>query len=89
MSLWCKYSDMFGEPKKGLHQYRLFDIAIVDVVFTLIGAYILCVLYGFVFKTHERYFTFAVILFTIGIVMHRLFCVETTIDKLIFGPSLA
>ena len=40
MSL-CKYKNIFGEPNTGAHSYRVYDVAIVDVIFTIIGAYIL------------------------------------------------
>lgn len=30
MSL-CEYKDIFGIPNEGVHSYRLFNIAIVDV----------------------------------------------------------
>jgi len=34
MSL-CKYKNYFGEPGKGVHSYRIFNIAMVDVIQTL------------------------------------------------------
>ena len=34
MSL-CEYKDFFGESGKGVHSYRIFNIAIVDVIMTL------------------------------------------------------
>jgi hypothetical protein len=34
MSLLCKYKNMFGIPNKGLHSYRIFNIAIVDLTLT-------------------------------------------------------
>ena len=37
----CQYKNMFGEPGKGVHSYRLFKLAIVDVVMTIIGAYLI------------------------------------------------
>ena len=49
MSL-CKYKNYFGEPGKGVHSYRIFNIAIVDVVMTLIGALIISYLSGIKFK---------------------------------------
>lgn len=74
----CKYKDFFGKPSEGLHSYRIFDIAIVDVVLTLLVAYILSIKY----KT--SFIKTSIILFLIGIIAHRLFCVRTTIDKLLF-----
>ena len=37
----CNYSKLFGEIGKGLHSYRIFNIAIIDVIMTFIGAYLL------------------------------------------------
>ena len=36
----CKYKDVLGKPKQGLHKYRIFNIAIVDVLLTIAGAYL-------------------------------------------------
>ena len=77
MSL-CKYKNMLGEPNKGVHSYRLFGVAIVDVIMTLVAAYII----SYFFK--YSFFYTSIILFTLGIVLHRLFCVRTTVDKFLF-----
>jgi hypothetical protein len=37
----CKYKDALGIPGKGIHSYRIFGIAIVDTLLTIIGAFIL------------------------------------------------
>ncbi len=74
----CPYKDMFGKPGEGAHAYRLFDIAIVDVILTLILAIIISLKVG----------SFAVnasALFLTSIVLHRIFCVRTTVDKLLFA----
>ncbi len=73
----CQYKDIFGKPKEGAHSYRIFDIAIVDVAFTLIGAYVI-----------SYYFDLPLLpttisLFILGIIMHYMFCVDTTINKLL------
>jgi len=77
----CKYRDIFGKPGKGAHRFRIFNIAIVDVIMTFILAYVLKMT---VFKdTH-----YGIILgscFIIAIILHRLFCVKTTIDKFLFS----
>ena len=36
MWYFCKYKDVLGEPKKGLHSYRVFDIAVMDVLLTFV-----------------------------------------------------
>jgi len=74
----CKYKDIFGKPNTGLHKYRLFGLAIVDVILTIIGGYLIAI----IFKKSFLYTT--IILFVIGILFHHLFCVRTTIDKLLF-----
>ena len=74
----CKYKDIFGKPNTGVHKYRLFGLAIVDVILTIIGGYLIAI----IFKKSFLYTT--IILFVIGIIAHRLFCVRTTIDKLLF-----
>ena len=41
----CVYSEkmqeIFGSIGEGIHSYRVFDIAILDVIVTIIGAYLL------------------------------------------------
>lgn len=74
----CKYKNIFGEPGTGAHSYRLFGVAIVDVVLTIIAAYIV----SYYFKFSFIYVL--LIFFAAGIILHRLFCVRTTIDKLLF-----
>jgi hypothetical protein len=76
----CKYKNALGEPGKGIHSYRLFGVAIADVLMTIIGAFLISYFFKFSFiKT-------LLILFLTGIALHRLFCVRTTIDKLLFPP---
>ena len=75
----CKYKNILGVPGQGPHSYRIFNIAIVDVILTIIVAYIISYIYNISFmKT-------SIILFILGILLHRLFCVRTTIDKLLFN----
>jgi hypothetical protein len=77
MSL-CKYKNALGVSGKGVHSIRLGGLAIMDVVFTLVGAYVIayCARTSFAWTASG--------LFLIGIIMHRMFCVRTTIDKLLF-----
>lgn len=74
----CIYKDILGEVNKGVHSYRLYDIAIIDVIMTLIFSYIINII------TTINLYKIIIILFILGIIMHRLFCVRTTIDKLLF-----
>jgi hypothetical protein len=74
----CKYKNSLGEPGKGVHSYRLLNVAIVDVVMTIVGAFII----SYFFNYNFLYITF--LFFFLGIILHRLFCVRTTIDRLLF-----
>lgn len=76
MSL-CQYKNIFGEPNKGAHSYRLFNIAIVDVIATILVAFIIAKLFN------VSFIKLSIVLFILGIILHRLFCVRTTIDKLL------
>ena len=78
----CKYRNALGVPGKGVHSIRLGGIAVVDVIMTLIGAYII----ARIMRTSFAWT--AAGLFLIGIILHRLVCVRTTIDKLLF-PNAA
>ena len=75
----CKYKNIFGEPNTGPHRYRLFNIAIVDVVATILLAYVIQL-----YNPSRDFLPILILLFIIGIVLHRVFCVKTTIDKLLF-----
>lgn len=76
----CQYKDALGKPGQGIHSYRIFNIAIVDVIFTIIGAYVI-----YVFLPKINYFVILISLFILGIILHKIFCVRTTIDKYLFG----
>jgi hypothetical protein len=74
----CKYKDILGKPNQGVHSYRIFNIAIVDVLLTIIAAYILSIVTGY------KFIYTLIFMFVLGIISHRIFCVRTTIDKLLF-----
>ena len=78
MANLCKYKNMFGEPSTGAHSYRFFNIAVVDVVLTILAAFLLS------WMTKISFFYCAIALFILGIIAHRAFCVRTTVDKLLF-----
>jgi hypothetical protein len=74
----CKYKDIIGKPNTGIHKYRIFDIAILDVATVILAGYLI----SKYFKTNI-YYTLA-FLFVAGIIAHRLFCVRSTVDKFLF-----
>jgi hypothetical protein len=68
---FCKYKDIFGIPKEGIHKQRIFGLAFWDLFFTLIAS----ILISFFFKIHIIYSFIG--LFILGILFHLLFCVKT------------
>lgn len=75
----CKYKDALGKPKTGIHSYRIFNIAIADVIMTIIASLIISYFFKF------NFWITLIILFLIGIILHRIFCVKTTVDKILFS----
>jgi hypothetical protein len=73
-----KYKNIFGKPNTGAHKYRFLNIAIVDVLFTIIFAYGISYFFDYPFI-----YTLG-LLFLLGIILHRIFSVRTTVDKIIF-----
>jgi hypothetical protein len=69
---------LFGEPKEGIHSYRNFNIAYVDLVATILGSIFLA-------RIMKWNYLYTIIgMFLLGIVLHRMFCVRSTVDKLLF-----
>jgi len=76
----CKYKDIFGVPGKG-DDYRIYGIRVKDVVILFIESYLI----SWYFKWSFWYTLLGI--FILGIIVHRLFCVRTTIDRLLFPSS--
>lgn len=76
---FAKYSNIFGEPKTGFHEFRILDVAVNDLLGTVVISGLISYNYDFSFLS---VFLFFIVL---GIAFHRLFCVNTTINKIIFG----
>ena len=75
----AKYSDIFGKPNEGVHSIRVLDIAVVDVFGTILIAGAISYLKNY------NFFIVFIITFLIAIFLHRIFCVNTTVNKFIFG----
>jgi len=80
----CKYKNIFGELRTGVHSIRIFNIAIVDVILTILGGILIQTILLKLFNYNIELTIVLVSLFILGIILHRLFCVRTTIDKLLF-----
>lgn len=75
----CKYKDVFGKEREGVHSIRVFDIAIVDLGLTVLAALIISKYFGW-----NAWAVIAVLLI-IGVLAHRAFCVNTRVNTWIFG----
>lgn len=76
----AKYKNLFGETGKhtGMRTYRIYNIAIYDTVIVLICSFILSLIDGYPFWLN------ALVIFILGIIVHRAFCVRTAVDQLLF-----
>jgi hypothetical protein len=76
--MFCESKNIFGSPNQGVHHYRFLGLAIVDVVFTIVGAFLISL------AIKKPFWMVLLFLFLLGIVLHRVFCVRTRIDTLLF-----
>lgn len=81
----CKYKNIFGELGTGVHSIRICNIAIIDVILTILGGMLIQTILLQWFYIYIELTIVLVSLFILGIILHRLFCVRTTIDKLLFN----
>lgn len=74
----CKYKNMFGEPNQGFHKERILGFARNDIIGTIIIGIIVSKIFKFdLIKTY-------ILLILFVIFIHKLFCVETALNKMIF-----
>lgn len=81
MSL-CQYANIFGKPKEGAHKTRVLGLAAVDLIATVVLAIVVTALLKC--KMSQVPVVFA-LLWVLGILLHKLFCVDTPVTKFIFG----
>ena len=72
------FDKIIGVPGVGIHSYRIFDIAYMDVIVVLIGSILLAWLLKW------NYIRTIIGMFVFGIVVHRIFDVRSTVDKWLF-----
>ena len=75
----CRFKDIFGKPREGVHALRIpvLDIALVDTLLTLAAALLISKLFQSSFL-----WTFLILL-VVGVIVHRMLCVDTRLNKLI------
>jgi hypothetical protein len=76
---FCTYKHIFGEPNKGVHSTRIFGLAAVDVGMTIAAAVAIKTM------TKTSFIVAFVALMVLAILCHRLFCVDTVLNRAIFG----
>jgi len=83
MTFLCQYRHSLGKENEGIHSYRLFDLAIVDVIMTILGALFI----SYIFE--QNFIIVFIILMLMAILLHYIFNVNTTINKMLFGYKTA
>ena len=73
--MFCAYKDIFGEPNKGAHSYRVGGLAIVDVIGMLL------LNWAIAYKYDLDFFTTLFWMIVATIIIHYLFCVPTAFNK--------
>ena len=73
----CQYRHIFGKEREGVHSYRFLNIAIVDTILT----FILSLAISYYFKINL--ILVFVLLIILSVFIHRIFCVDTTLTKII------
>jgi uncharacterized membrane protein YcaP (DUF421 family) len=73
----CKYKDVFGKPKSGPHNLRIFDFALFDIICTFLGAFIIAKYFKL------NYWITLISLFILGIILINYYLIRsfTRLDK--------
>jgi len=74
---FCKYKNIFGEPGKGVHKYRLFGFAFLDIFLSVV----LAVLISYKFKINLLKCLVGVLV--VGVFSHWIFCVDTKLNEIL------
>jgi hypothetical protein len=74
----CKYKNLFGVPGEGIHAFKIYGISVWDTLIAIGIALIIAWVTGW------YYWQTTIGFLLLGIVVHRVFCVRTTIDKMLF-----
>jgi hypothetical protein len=75
-------SEIFGKPNEGIHSHRVFGLASVDLMLTIIGGFVLSVFFK------KDFFVIFSCLFILGQILHIGFGVETAFLKSLKKPKV-
>jgi hypothetical protein len=76
---FCHYRAIAGAPGTRYHRFRFMGFSIVDVLGTIVMGILLAR------YLHKSPLLVTICLFILGIIVHRIFCVDTALNVLIFG----
>lgn len=76
-----KYKDALGKPGKGMHAHGVFGFAILDLIATLVVAYLISHL------VHINFFVCSILLLGLGVAAHQVFGVHTKINTFLFNSK--
>ena len=78
----CPFANILGTPNTGIHSIRVLDIALVDLILTIIGAFIIAKSYNI--NVIVAFFG----LFILGEILHYMFGVNTAfLKKINMSPT--
>jgi len=78
----CPFADLFGKPNEGIHKPRIFGLAAVDVLLTVLAA-------KFIAARGKKNFGKVLLqLVAAGIALHRIFGVNTALNEKIFRDKI-
>ena len=75
------FDKTIGVPNVGIHSYRIFNIAYMDVIVVLISAILIA------WAMKWSYIKTIIGVFIFGVIVHRMFCVRSAVDKFIFPDA--
>ena len=78
----CPFANLFGKPGEGIHKYRIFGFASVDILLTIAAAYFISM------RTNKSFGKCVTGLVGLGIILHRAFGVDTALNELIFRDKM-
>lgn len=78
---FCQWRHIFGREREGFHAARIAGLAANDLIGTIFLAYFIS------YVTSLSFLLIFAILMLSALLLHRLFCVDTTLTRLVFGPQ--
>lgn len=78
----CPFANLLGKPGEGIHSFRIFGFAGADILLTLAAAKFIAA------KKNKSFIKVSAQLVALGILLHRIFGVNTTLNNMIFKDKI-